>query len=130
MLQTDRTFPAPLDERRRHRRLNFTEPVSFRNVFNPHESFTEAVSRDVSAGGVRLISSKFIPKDSRVVLVLTLPGELRPMRMISRVAWVKEQSYLGESYDYGLEFVEINREDQEVVAGYVERGVVRSTAHA
>lgn len=130
MLQTNDFSPLPLDERRHHPRLNFTEPVSFRNVFNPHESFTGALSRDMSAGGVRLVSSKFVPKDSRVVLVLTLPGELRPMRMISRVAWVKEQSALGESYDCGLEFVEINREDQEILAGYVERGAVRSMAHS
>ena len=130
MFQTNRTFPAPLDERRRYPRLNFTGPVSFRDVFNPHESFTGAVCRDVSAGGVRLIGSKFVPEDSRVVLVLTIPGELRPMRMISRVAWVKEQSALGESYDCGLEFIEINPGDQEIVAGYVERGIVRSRAHS
>lgn len=113
-------------ERRRFPRLNFTEPVRFRDVFKPQEGYSGAVARDLSAGGIRMTTHTFLAKNSRLVVLLDLPGLARPVRTISRIAWVQEESFSDHRHKCGLEFVGIAREDREAVAGHVERGGVVS----
>lgn len=117
------------DERRRFRRLTYKEPISFRDLLSPHETFTGALAQDVSTGGLRMNSNRFLPKDGRVLLLLSLPGQESPMRVISRVAWTRSGP-LGETHDTGLEFIGMDSRDRDAVAGYVERGVVRQSLYA
>ncbi|MBI3312035.1 MAG: PilZ domain-containing protein [Candidatus Omnitrophica bacterium] len=111
-----------LPERRRYLRLNFREPIRFRDVFKPH-AYSGALARDLSAGGLRMSAQEFLPKDSKLVVVLDLPGVREPVRTISRVAWMQKER-TSDRYDCGLEFVGISREDQEIIAGHIERGVL------
>ena len=112
------------EERRRFQRLNYTDPVQFRDVLKPGESYSGAVARDLSAGGVRMTTWTFLPKDGRLVVTLTLPGRTQPVRAISRIAWTQKERSSLERYECGLEFIGISPEDREAVAGHVERGVV------
>lgn len=82
------------------------------------------MTSDLSAGGVSLSTTKFLPQDSRVLLLLSLPDLPSPMRIISRVAWLRPDPG-EESYNYGLQFTVIASSDQDALAGYIERGVVR-----
>ena len=119
--QTD----GPLIERRRLPRLTFRSALSFRNVLKPHETFTGSLCRDISAGGIRMIVPSFVPKDARLVLLFSLPGRMEPIRTIGRVVWMQEKA-ISENCECGVQFVEILPEDQETIAGYVERGVTEA----
>ncbi|MBI3318458.1 MAG: PilZ domain-containing protein [Candidatus Omnitrophica bacterium] len=120
---------GPLIERRRLPRLSVSAPVQFRNVLKPNEPFSGCLTQDLSASGVRLTSSAFLPKEERLVLLLHLPGVLKAVRMIGRVAWLRRHRF-AESYDCGLQFIEITPEDKGLIAGVVERGVFTRPAPA
>lgn len=66
-----------------------------------------------------MTTETFLPKDSRLVLLLSLPGLLKPIRMICRVMWVQQQRF-GDHYDCGVEFIEITPEDRQEIIRYVE----------
>lgn len=65
----------------------------------------------------------FLPKDSRLVMTLSLPGLSGSVRAISRVAWMQKDRS-SDRYDCGVDFIEISPADQGAIAGHVERGVV------
>lgn len=110
-------------ERRRQPRLNFTEPVQFRDLLKAQSLFYGSLSRDLSAGGLRVRGYTPMAKGNRLLLLLDLPGLRRVVRAITRVAW---QSRLpaDSGYETGLQFIEIAPEDRDSIAGWVERGVV------
>ncbi len=117
------TVREPLAERRQFPRLKYTSPIQYRDVFKPRVLFFGCVSKDLSAGGLRVTASRALPKEARLVVLLSLPDSLRQVRAISRVIW-QSQLPRGTAYEYGLQFIEITAEDQNAIADYVERGVV------
>ena len=112
-------------ERRRFSRVKAGLEVEFRPLADPRRRMAGSLSRDLSAGGVRLTTSRFLACDSRLVLLFAPPGAGRQLRAVARVSWVQERPF-SEFYDYGLEFVEISAEDQDAITGLVERGTVLS----
>ena len=114
--------PKALAERRQLPRLTFTEPLQFRRLLKPQEIYTGSLARDLSAGGVRLRGSKPLAKEDRFVVLLSLPGSDRQIRVISRVAWNAERPF-GSGYETGLQFIQIMPEAKNSIAGFVERGV-------
>ena len=113
----------PLIERRRLPRLNLAAPIQFRNILKPQQSFSGSLSRDISAGGLQVATGGFLPKEARLVLLVSLPTLPKPLRAIVRVAWVAKKRF-SDAYDCGFQFIEIAPEDRETIADYVERGVV------
>ena len=122
-MQANPDSPYGLVERRQSPRLNFVEPVQFRNILKPHELYTGAIAQDLGASGLRIRSEMALPKEQRLLLQLSLPGSHRVIRAIARVAWDSERSF-GSGSEAGLQFIGIAPEDQGAIAGFVERGVV------
>ncbi len=110
-------------DRRQFPRVKAGLRVEFRPLAEPGRQLTGSLSRDMSAGGVQLTTSRFLAKDSRVVVLFSPPGVGRQLRAVARVGWTRERP-LGEFFDCGLEFVEISSQDRDAVAGLVERGAV------
>ena len=108
-------------DRRRFPRLPVSSSVQFRNVLKPDDSFIGSLVKDLSVGGVGLAAYTFIPKETRLVLLLSLPGLLRPIRTVGRVAWM-QQRRLAETYNVGVQFIEVIPDDRERIAEYVEQG--------
>ncbi len=113
----------PLIERRRLPRLGITLPVQFRNILKPQHPFSGSLSKDLSAGGARITVANFIAKQAKLVLLLSLPTLFKPIRAIAQVVWVQKKP-LAESYDCGLQFLEVAPEDRGLIADAVERGMV------
>lgn len=97
--------------------------MEFRPLAQPGHRVDGSLSRDMSAGGVQLMTTRFLPRDSRVVVLFSPPGAGRQLRAVARVHWTRERP-MGESFDCGLEFVEISSQDRDAIAGLVERGTV------
>ena len=121
------TSEAAAAERRRFPRLQCVFPVSFRKLLNPGDLFSGSLGKDVSASGVRMTSTSAISKDTRLVVEIAVPGNSHKVRAIGQIAWIRQKPTTG-SYDYGLQFVELGSDDQNALAGWVERGVVSSAA--
>jgi c-di-GMP-binding flagellar brake protein YcgR len=112
-----------LVERRRLPRLQTVMPVQFRSIAKPEEPFRGCLSKDLSAGGIRVTVTGFLPKEARLVLLLSLPAYLKPIRTIAQVVWVQKKP-LAEICDCGIRFLEVNPQDRELIADTVERGIV------
>ena len=113
--------PPYLLERRRFPRLSFRESLRFRGLFEPHQVFCGAMARDLSASGVRIHTAEFLPRETRLVVLLDLPGKIDPIRAIGQVLWV-EQDHISGRFKCGLEFIEIMPEDRTLIADHVEWG--------
>jgi Tfp pilus assembly protein PilZ len=113
---------APV-ERRRQPRLNFTEPIQFRDLLKASALFYGSLARDLSAGGLRIRSYTPMAKGDRLLLLLEIPDFQRVVRAIAQVVWQSQRPF-DSGYETGLQFIEVAPEDRDSIAGFVERGVV------
>ena len=111
-----------MEERRRFPRLRCSSPVQYRSVLNPQEGFGGSMCRDLSISGVQMRAPAFLPLESRLVLLLSLPASLKPIRVVARVVWVREAP-VASLHECGLQFLEISPEDREAIAAYIGQGI-------
>jgi len=106
-------------ERRRFQRVDSNLPVRYKNIKTatvPMGSLT----KDISEGGIRFKTNEFISLACRLVVEITLPTVQRPIKAISKVAWIRKLSS-GDQYELGNQFLEISKEDKSLVIDYVNR---------
>ena len=106
-------------ERRRFQRIDSNLPMRYKNIKTatvPMGSLT----KDISEGGIRFKTNEFISLACRLVVEITLPTVQRPIKAISKVAWIRKLSS-GDQYELGNQFLEISKEDKGLVTDYVNR---------
>lgn len=106
-------------ERRRFQRIDSNLPLKYKNLRTttlPMGSLT----KDISEGGVSFKTSEFISLACRLVVELNLPTVPKPIKAISKVAWIKKLSS-GDQYEMGNQFLEISKEDRAIITDYVNR---------
>ena len=113
---------API-ERRRQPRLNFSRPIQFRDLLKADSLFHGSLARDLSIGGLRIRNYAPMAKGDRLLLLMDLPDSRPLIRVVTRVAWQTYRSF-GSGYETGLQFIGIDPDDWDSIAGHVERGVV------
>jgi len=79
---------------------------------------TGALTRDLSAGGMRFISNDFLPVSARLNLELSLDSHTHTISAAARVVWVQKLPY-NENFMIGLEFMTIENEDRIKIIRYV-----------
>ena len=109
-------------ERRRQFRINTTMSVQYRGIKQADDSVVTAISRDISTGGVRLLVNEFISVFTRLVLDIAVPSTPKPVRAVSKVAWIRKRPY-GEQYEVGAQFMDISKEDKKDVSDFVVRSI-------
>jgi hypothetical protein len=102
------------EEKRQYPRLNLHTPLRYQVRGNPQ--FDNAVSDNISAGGLSFTTHSFIPPDTNMMLQFNVLS--RVLRIIARVAWA---SPLPHSYRnrLGLQFLEAPAEDMEFLNDYI-----------
>jgi len=113
-----------LVERRVFPRLLFNVEVQYHAIFLPEgEEALKARSKDISAGGIRLMTPGQLDCDTVLELKFFLPGSKEMIYVTGRVVWTDkfEAGTLGaaEAYDSGIEFIGIDPEDREKINQYV-----------
>jgi len=106
-------------ERRRFQRIDSNLPVRYKNIRTatvPMGSLT----KNISEGGIRFKTNEFISLACRLVVEITLPTVQRPIKAISKVAWIRKLSS-GEQYELGNQFLEISKDDRSLITDYVNR---------
>ena len=106
-------------ERRRFQRIDTNLPLRYKNI-KAATVPTGSLTKDISEGGARFKTNEFISLACRLVVEITLPTLQRPIKAISKVAWIRKLSP-GEQYELGSQFLEISREDKGLITDYVSR---------
>ena len=109
-------------ERRRYPRLKgaTVEYVAIGKASPKEISFTE----DISAVGIRILASENIEIDTILLLKIYLPHYSDPIKVKGEVVWTRQSRFLRREgrkalhYDIGIEFIEINDDDQLKICQY------------
>ncbi len=106
-------------DKRKYARVKTHIPVRYRKLQDgPGAEGSGSLSRDLSAGGVHFRTSEFISMACRLILELDLPMLTKPIRAISKIAWIRKANS-GEDYEVGNQFLEISKKDRELLNEYV-----------
>jgi len=103
-----------IDEKRKNSRSLVSFPVEC-NIL-PGKEYFYTVSKDLSVGGVRILSDDFLPKNNCLKLNINLIDKVLGMK--AKVVWCNKER-ASERYSAGLEFVEIAEESKNYLNSIV-----------
>ena len=111
-------------EKRSFPRLSCKVEVQCRAISLPEGiGSLRAQSKDISAGGIGLITCDKFNLGTALVLMFSLPDTKEPICAMGKVMWTEEANTgtpgLTKAYDTGIEFISIQPEDQEKIKQYV-----------
>ena len=106
-------------ERRRFQRVDSDLPLRYKNIKTATVPMG-SITKDIGEGGIRFKTNEFISLACRLVVEVTLPTVPRPIKAISKVAWIRKLSS-GEQYELGSQFLEISKDDRSVITDYMGR---------
>lgn len=75
-----------------------------------------AKSKDISSGGICLITDEALEEKKIYTLVFSFPGEAERLECFGKVAWTKQASE--HMYESGLSFWDIGKDLQKKIDGY------------
>ena len=108
-------------EKRKFARIHGHFAVKYKDLKKKDEEFRGTVSRNLSEGGIRFRSDRFISLACRLVVELNVPELTKPIRAISKIAWIKKLP-AGDDYEAGNQFLEMSRQDREIIQDLVNTG--------
>src|SRR3990167_4455124 len=112
-------------EKRRYGRLASRVEIQYRKIGETPHSPVGSLAYDISGGGVKLLAHEFVPMGTKLRVGIPLEYPMKMINAVGRVVWVQKRPYT-EQYDLGLEFLDINSEDQNDLVNYVEKTLVRA----
>ncbi|UCC95576.1 MAG: PilZ domain-containing protein, partial [Candidatus Omnitrophota bacterium] len=74
------------------------------------------VSKDLSAGGIKIFASEFLPKGNYLKVNINLID--RVVGVKTKVAWCNKER-VTERYCAGLEFIEMNEENNQTISEFL-----------
>lgn len=109
-----------IQERRRYPRVESNLPLQYRNLRKIGETSIGALTKDICEGGVRFKANEFISLACRLVVEITLPTLPKPIKAISKVAWIKKIPS-SDQYELGNQFLDMTKEDKNHVINFISR---------
>ena len=97
-----------MDERREYSRVNISFPVECKLL--PHRNYFYTVSKDLSMGGVKILSNAFLAKGNSLKLNINLIDNIVPLK--AKVIWCNKQR-VSQRYSAGLKFTEITETNRK-----------------
>ncbi|MDD5436145.1 MAG: PilZ domain-containing protein [Candidatus Omnitrophica bacterium] len=110
------------EEKRRYKRVGADVPLQYRDLRKSAELPKGSVLRNISEGGVCFSSKEFMSLACRLVLTITLPNNPKPLKAISKVAWIRRLP-VGDQYELGNQFLEIAKEDKVTISEFVQEAL-------
>ena len=99
-------------DRRTNPRINISFPVECRRPAD--KSYFYTVCKDLSVGGTKILSDKFMPKGKKIDLNINLVDNVVDLK--AKVAWcVRER--MADRYAMGMEFIEVNEDNRARLSG-------------
>ena len=104
-------------ERRRSVRVECELASSFRDLDSGQPGRIEnAVIKNISRGGVKILVDEFVPIQNRLFVYLPLPFH-QTIEVQVTPSWIVELPHLGK-YEIGACFVDIKQEDEEAIQSF------------
>jgi Tfp pilus assembly protein PilZ len=106
-------------EKRKYDRVKTHIPVRIRKLKDGSTAEgSSSITKNLSMGGIRFRTTEFISMACRLILELDIPMFTKPVKAISKVAWIRKTPS-GSDYEIGNQFLEMSKEDKELVSEYV-----------
>lgn len=101
-------------EKRRHARVPARFPVKFFETPSGSKVCQGALSKDLSAGGLRFYTECFLPRDTRVFLEFSVPEEETSIKTFARVAWMRTLP-AGYRFEIGTQFTDLSEKERQIL---------------
>lgn len=92
-----------MNDQRKDERFGVSFPVECKTL--PLRTYFYTVSKDLSLGGLKILTNDFLPKSNLIKLNINLIDKV--INVKAKVAWCNSERS-SERYTAGLEFLEIN----------------------
>ena len=115
-------------EKRKHPRIGARIPLTYKELRATSPVSKGALTKNLSVGGVRFHSDKFISLSCRMILEINLPLITKPLRAISKVAWIRKLP-AGEDYEIGNQFLDMKKEDRSLITDFIKKAVIQPTVN-
>jgi len=106
-------------EKRKYKRVDMNIPLQYRQLHGD-KKITGTLTRNLSEGGVKFKTDQFVSLACRMIIEVVLPEEIKPIKAIAKVAWIKKLP-AGDNYEIGNQFLDITREDKHLISSYIKR---------
>ncbi|MFH1791631.1 MAG: PilZ domain-containing protein [Candidatus Omnitrophota bacterium] len=106
-------------EKRRYRRIGVRVPIQYKELHGKPNAQKGALSKNISEGGVKFNTDKFISLACRMLVEVNLPTEPKPIKAISKVAWIRKLP-AGDDYEVGNQFLDMTKTDKSTITEYVK----------
>lgn len=103
-------------ENRKFPRAGVSFPVECKSL--SAKKYFCTVSRDLSLGGVKIISNYFLPKDDTVKVSVNLINNV--LNLKAKVAWCNQERK-SDRYSTGLEFTETNETSLKKLSSFLNQ---------
>lgn len=107
-----------VDEKRKHKRINVSLPVNYATLEIPEKRCGNAVCKDISQGGVKIILDRFYPHKTKFLLKVDLENVRRVIESIAETIWSFNEPYSNRYYA-GLQFIDMNKENKNILKQYI-----------
>jgi c-di-GMP-binding flagellar brake protein YcgR len=81
----------------------------------PAAMLLRAAIADISETGMRVIADQYLPKGTKYTFTMKSPPNLT---LRGEVRWIKD--FERETYQAGVQFVDVNEEDRKRLTGFLE----------
>jgi len=109
-----------MEDKRKFSRVNISFPIRCEGVKFRKNFYT--VFKDISKGGVKVISNEFLKLNKQLKFEINLIDKF--IQGKGRVAWCNSQPY-SDRYTAGIEFTEISRKSEKELSGFLA-GIIPS----
>lgn len=108
------------DDKRRYLRVESRLPIEYKNLKKGVIAPRGSLTRNISEGGICFQSNEFMSLACRLVVEITLPNVPKPVKAISKIAWVKRIPS-SDLYELGNQFLEMAKEDKSHISDFISR---------
>jgi len=108
-------------DRRQWARVDMHAPLKFREVGEFNRSPIDSETRDISEGGIRFATDRFLPKDSKLVVNIDL-SDIPSVKATVKVVWSVRDSHTN-MYEIGVEFDTIPSETRVQLSNMVRKNL-------
>lgn len=107
-------------EQRKNPRVKTHIPIRYRKLRDGAGiDGASSITKNLSQGGIRFRTAEFISMACRLILELDIPMFNKPVKAISKVAWIRKAPS-GDEYEVGNQFLEMSKKDRELISEYVD----------
>ncbi len=115
-----------IKEKRKYSRIDARLPLQFKDIQRPIEAYAGSLTKDISEGGIRFVSSEFLSIFTRLFLEISIPSFSRPIKAISKVAWIQKVPRSSQ-YNVGLQFMDMTEEDNKHLTSFIAKSPAPKT---